>query len=72
MPLGWGRVSLPEQIDLRYAPIFLFSGLFIGLFWVIDAVAFNGQNSADAWQEANQLGQKLSRGVQDQARQYLR
>jgi hypothetical protein len=45
---------------------------FIGLFWVIDAVTFKGQNSADAWQEAKHLGQKLSRGVQDQARQYLR
>ena len=35
----------------------------LGLFWVIDVVAFEGQNSAGAWQELQQLGQKFSSEV---------
>ena len=50
---------------------FLFLVFFLGLFWVVDAIAFDGVNSAGAWQEATHLGQKLSRPVLDQARQYL-
>ena len=37
----------------------------IGLFWVIDVVAFEGQNSAGAWEELQQLGQKFSSEVND-------
>jgi hypothetical protein len=43
---------------------FFFLIFFIGLFWVIDVVAFEGRNSADAWQEAKHLGQKF--GVYNQ------
>ena len=51
---------------------FLFLVFFLGLFWVIDVVAFNGQNSAGAWQEVTLQGQKLSGGILDLTRQYLR
>jgi hypothetical protein len=51
---------------------FLFLVFFLGLFWVIDVVAFNGVNSAGAWQEATLQGQKLSRSMLDLTRQYLR
>jgi hypothetical protein len=37
----------------------------IGLFWVIDVVALEGENSAGAWQELQHLGQKLSGEVND-------
>ncbi len=40
--------------------------VFTGLFWVIDVVAFEGRNSAEAWQEAGHLGQKFSSDVSDQ------
>jgi hypothetical protein len=50
---------------------FLFLVFFLGLFWVIDAIAFDGEHSAGAWQEATHLGKKLSRPLLDQARQYL-
>lgn len=36
---------------------------FLGLFWVIDLVAFEGQNSADAWQDALRLGKKYSSNI---------
>jgi len=32
---------------------------FLGLFWVVDAIAFEGRNSADCWQEANMIGSKM-------------
>jgi hypothetical protein len=50
---------------------FLFLVFFLGLFWVIDAIAFGGEHSAGAWQETTHLAQKLGRPVLDQARQYL-
>jgi hypothetical protein len=37
----------------------------IGLFWVIDVVALEGENSAGAWRELQHLGQKLSGEVND-------
>jgi hypothetical protein len=37
----------------------------MGLFWVIDIVAFEGRNSANALQEAEHLGQKFSSDVND-------
>jgi hypothetical protein len=46
--------------------LFFFLIFFIGLFWVIDVIAFKGQNSADAWQETKQLGEKFSSGARDQ------
>jgi len=38
---------------------FFFCSLFL-LFWVIDVVAFEGQNSAKAWQESEPFIQKFS------------
>jgi hypothetical protein len=60
-----------ERIDFDMRQFFLFLVFFLGLFWVIDAIAWSGANSAGAWQEAMHLGQKLGRPVLDQARQYL-
>jgi len=51
---------------------FLFLVFFLGLFWVVDVVAWDGVNSAGTWAEATHLGKKLSRPVLDQARQILR
>lgn len=45
---------------------FLFFIVFLGLFLVIDAVAFEGQNSADAWQGVKRLGQNFSSDVNGQ------
>ena len=40
---------------------FLFCSLFFtGLFWAIDAVAFEGRNSAEAWKESEPYIQKFS------------
>ena len=40
---------------------FFFCSLFFtGLFWVIDVVAFEGRNSAEAWQEVEPIIQKVS------------
>jgi hypothetical protein len=36
-----------------------------GLFWVIDVVALEGENSAGAWQELQRLGQNFSSEVND-------
>ena len=33
---------------------------FLGLFCVIDVLALEGQNSADAWQQLQRIGQKFS------------
>jgi hypothetical protein len=52
---------------------FLFFMLFfIGLFWVIDVIAFGGENSAGAWQEVQRLGEKFTGAVNDQIRQVWR
>ena len=61
-----------ERIDFDMRQFLLFFVFFLGLFWVIDAVAFNGVNSAGAWQEVTLQGQKLSGGILDLTRQYLR
>ena len=45
-----------------------FSILFIvciGIFWLIDVFAFESRNTAEAWQEAEHLGQKFSSDVND-------
>ena len=55
---------------MRQLPFFLI--VFTGLFWVIDVVAFEGRNSADAWQEAQYLGQKFSSDVYDRIGRILR
>jgi hypothetical protein len=39
---------------------------FLGLFWVIDIFAFEGQNSAGTLEEARRLGQKFSSEISDQ------
>ena len=61
-----------ERIDFDMRQFLLCFVFFLGLFWLIDVVAFNGVNSAGAWQEVTLQGQKLSGGILDQARQYLR
>jgi hypothetical protein len=38
---------------------FFFLIFFLGLFWVVDVVAFEGRNSADCWQEAKIVGNKM-------------
>ena len=45
---------------------------FLGLFWVIDVLAFEGQNSADAWEQVQRLGQKFSSAINDQVEQIWR
>jgi hypothetical protein len=50
---------------------FLFLVFFLGLFWVVDAIAFDSEHSAGAWHETTHLAQKLSRPVLDQARIFL-
>ena len=45
---------------------FFFLFFFLGLFWVIDLVAFDGQNSADAWADALRLGKKFSSKIYDE------
>jgi hypothetical protein len=37
----------------------------LGLFWVIDVVALEGENSAGAWQELQHVGKKCSSEVKD-------
>ena len=49
---------------------FLFLVFFLGLFWVIDAVATDGQNSAGAWEEVVRAGKKMSSTVQIPNGQY--
>jgi len=51
---------------------FLFLLFFLGLFWVIDAVATNGQNSAGAWEEVVRAGKKISSTVQIPINPYWR
>ena len=41
-----------EQIDFDMRQFLLFLVFFLGLFWVVDVVAFDGVNSAGTWQEA--------------------
>jgi hypothetical protein len=53
------------------ANFFLFC-LFLGLFCVIDVFALEGQNSADAWQEAQRIGQKFHDAINDQVEQIWR
>ena len=45
---------------------------FLGLFCVIDVLALEGQNSADAWQELQRIGQKFSDAINDQVGQIWR
>ena len=60
-----------ERIDFDMRQFLLFLVFFLGLFWVVDVVAFDGVNSAGTWKEATHLGKTLSRPVLDQARRYL-
>ena len=52
-----------ERIDLCMRQFFFCLFFFLGLFWVIDLIAFEGQNSADAWQDALRLGKKYSSNI---------
>ena len=61
-----------ERIDFDMRQFLLCFVFFLGLFCVIDAIAWNGANSAGAWQELALQGQKLGRPALDQARQILR
>ena len=45
---------------------------FLGLFWVIDVLAFEGQNSAGAWQQVQRIAQKFSSAINDQVGQIWR
>ena len=45
---------------------------FLGLFWVIDVFAFDGQNSADGWQEVQRVAQKFSNALNQQIEQFWR
>jgi len=45
---------------------------FLGLFCVIDVFAFEGENSADAWQQIQRIGQKFSDTINDQINQIWR
>ena len=45
---------------------------FLGLFWVIDVLVLEGQNSADAWEQLQRMGQKYSSAINDQVGQIWR
>ena len=45
---------------------------FLGLFWVIDVLALESQNSADAWEQLRRIGQKFSGAINDQVGQIWR
>ena len=45
---------------------------FLGLFLAIDFVAFEGENGAGAWQEAQRAGQKFSDAINSQVGQIWR
>jgi hypothetical protein len=61
-----------ERIDYGMRQFFIIFIVCIGLFWVIDVVALEGQNSAGAWQELQHLGQKFSSEVNDLIGRILR
>ena len=45
---------------------------FLGLFGIIDALAFDGQSSADAWQEVQRVGQRFNSVINEQVGQLWR
>ena len=45
---------------------------FLGLFWVIDVLALESQNSADAGEQLRRIGQKFSSAINDQVGQIWR
>ncbi len=51
---------------------FLFFVFFLGLFCVIDVLALEGQNSADAWLQLQHLGRNFSDAINDQVGQIWR
>ena len=54
-----------ERIDYGMRQFFIIFIVCIGLFWVIDVVALEGENSAGAWRELQHLCQKFSGEVND-------
>ena len=66
------RYPLAAGIDLRMRQFFFCFVFFLGLFWVIDVLAFEGQNSADAWQQVQRIAQKFSSAINDQVGQIWR
>ena len=46
--------------------------VFLGLFCVIDVLALEGQNSAEAWEQLQRMGQKFSSAINDQVGQIWR
>ena len=51
---------------------FFFFVFFLGLFCIIDVLALEGQNSAEAWEQLQLIGQKFSDSINDQVGQIWR
>ena len=66
------RYPLATGVDLRMRKFFFCFVFFLGLAWVIDVFVFEGQNSADAWQQVQRIAQKFTRAINDQVGQVWR